>query len=154
MKAITIKTIVLSLILLTGKLSAQKNYDVQSVGINVSYDKAFSFISQPKNLPLWTNAFSKADDKTAMMSTPKGQLQIKLQTSVSNEKGTIDWIMTMPDGSIGRAYSRITKNIEGVIYEFVLLAPPVPLEQLEGALSAQKQLLAQELIKLKEVLEK
>ena len=52
-----------------------------------------------------------------------------------------------------KAFSRITENGVNSIYSFVLLAPPVPLEQLEGTLSIQKKLLAEELIKLKESLE-
>ncbi|MFK5974836.1 MAG: hypothetical protein QM485_16355, partial [Flavobacteriaceae bacterium] len=86
--------------------------------------------------------------------TPNGDLNIEMKTIISKDLGTVDWIMTMPDGSIGKAFSRITENGSSTIYSFVLLAPPVSLEQLEGALSAQKLLLADELVDLKKLLER
>jgi len=131
-----------------------KNFDVQSIGINANHKDVFEFVAKPENLPLWTNAFSKANEKTAVLVTPQGELPIKMQTVVSAKLGTVDWIMTMPDGSIGKAYSRISENGMSTIYSFTLLAPPVPLEQIEGALAAQKVLLVQELVDLKELIEK
>ncbi|EKE69381.1 hypothetical protein [Celeribacter baekdonensis] len=130
-----------------------KNFDVQSIGLTVSADAAFDYISQPANLPKWTNAFSRADDKTADLVTPNGEVPITLQTVASRAAGNVDWLMTFPDGSVAAAYSRITPNGAGEsIYSFVLMAPPVPLEALEGALEAQKGILATELEKLKGIL--
>ena len=131
----------------------KNNFDVQSIGINRTANHVFDFIAKPENLSLWTNAFAKANQTSAIMITPNGELSIGLETVVSNENGTVDWIMTMPDGSIGKAFSRVSENDENSIYSFVLLAPPVPLEQLEGALAAQKIVLAEELKKLKSLLE-
>ena len=131
----------------------EKNFDVQSIGINVNHRKAFEFIAKPENLPLWTNAFTKANNQSATMVTPNGALEIELETIVSDDLGTVDWIMTMPDGSKGKAFSRISENGNEAIYSFILLAPPVPLEQLEGALSIQKLLLEEELVDLKKMLE-
>ena len=131
----------------------ENNFDVQSIGINRNTTNVFEFIANPENLSLWTNAFVKADKTSAIMVTPNGELSIKLETIIAKESGTIDWVMTMPDGSIGKAFSRVSKNGKNAIYSFVLLAPPVPLEQLEGALSAQKIVLAEELKKLKRILE-
>jgi hypothetical protein len=130
-----------------------KNFDVQSIGLTVSETVAFDYISQPENLPKWTNAFSRADATSADLVTPAGAVPIKLETVTSREAGTVDWIMTFPDGSIGAAYSRITPNSDGEsIYSFVLMAPPVPLEALEGALAAQTEILATELVELKGIL--
>ena len=131
----------------------KNNFDVQSIGINRGQSAVFEFIAKPENLPLWTNAFVKASNTSAIMVTPNGELTIGLETKISKENGTIDWIMTMPDGSIGKAFSRVSENANNTIYSFVLLAPPVPLEQLEGALSAQKEVLTKELKKLKKILE-
>lgn len=131
----------------------KNNFDVQSIGINRPANKVFDFIAKPENLSLWTNAFTKADQTSAIMVSPNGELSIGLETIVAHENGTIDWVMTMPDGSIGKAFSRVSENKENAIYSFVLLAPPVPLEQIEGALSAQKIVLAEELKKLKNLLE-
>ena len=130
------------------------NFDVQSIGINLESNDVYDFISKPENLSLWTNAFTKADTTSATMVTPMGELEIKLETVTSKRLKTIDWIMTMPDGSIGKAFSRVSENGENAIYSFILLAPPVPLEQLEGALSEQKLILADELKYLKRILEK
>lgn len=129
------------------------NFDVQSIGINRNSNYVFEFIANPKNLSLWTNAFAKANQTSAILVTPNGELSIGLETLVSKENGTIDWMMTMPDGNIGKAFSRVSENGKNAIYSFVLLAPPVPLEQLEGALSSQKTVLAKELKKLKNLLE-
>jgi len=134
------------------KKMLEKNFDVQSIGINANHRKVFEFVAKPENLPLWTKAFTKADNKSAVMVTPNGELKIVLKTVVSKEFGTVDWIMTMPDGSIGKAFSRITENGNSTVYSFVLLAPPVSLEELEGALEAQKLLLADELLELKNLL--
>lgn len=136
-----------------GKQIIDKNFDVQSIGINAAPNVVFEFIAKPENLPLWTNAFSSADQASAIMVTPAGEMNIELETLISKSEGTIDWIMGMPDGSKGKAYSRVTDNNGNAIYSFVLLAPPVPLEQLEGALADQKATLAKELVALKGILE-
>jgi hypothetical protein len=62
--------------------------------------------------------------------------------------------MTFPDGAVGTAWSRVTPDGEDrAIYSFVLMAPPVPLELLEGALTEQMGILAGELAELKTLLE-
>jgi len=125
----------------------KKNYDVQSVFINAPVEQIFEFIANPANLPIWTKAFQKANDEQAIMVTPEGEVHIKLEVRVSEAHGTIDWYMYFPDGSLGTAYSRLTPNEKGetCVYTFVLMAPPVPLEQLEGTLEEQKKILAEEL---------
>jgi len=64
-----------------------KNFDVQSIGINANYKDVFKFVSKPENLPLWTNAFAKADESTATLVTPQGQLPIGLKIITSAESG-------------------------------------------------------------------
>lgn len=130
-----------------------KNFDVQSIGLPVSADTAFNYISQPSNLPQWTNAFARADMTSADLVTPNGEVPIKLETVTSRDTGSVDWLMTFPDGASAAAYSRITPNGDNEsIYSFVLMAPPVPLEALEGALEAQKEILETELENLKGLL--
>ena len=131
----------------------KKNFDVQSIGLNANYKEVFEFVARPQNLPKWTNAFSSANEDEAMLVTPNGELPIKLKTVTSVEFGTIDWYMAMPDGSIGKAFSRVSENGDATIYTFTLLAPPVPLEQIEGALAAQIPILTKELKKLKSLLD-
>ena len=54
------------------------------------------------------------------------------------QAGTVDWRLEFPDGTVGLAQSRVTETTRGTcIYSFVLHAPPVALEQIEGALEAQ-----------------
>ncbi|MBI1224545.1 MAG: SRPBCC family protein [Bacteroidetes bacterium] len=130
-----------------------KTFDVQSVELPCNFQKAFDFLANPSNLPKWTAAFTEADEHSAVLVTPNGQLPIGLNTLADASTGTIDWHMTMPDGSIGKAYSRLTALPERhVVYSFVLLAPPVPLEELEGTLEMQKGLLAQELLNLEKLM--
>ncbi len=129
-----------------------KMYDVQSIELPTNFKTAFEYISNPKNLPNWTSAFKEVDDKSALLVTSNGELQIGLAT-VSNESGIIDWYMTMPDGLVCKAFSRLTELPNGnVLYSFVLLAPPVPIEQVEGTLEEQKKLLASELLNLERIL--
>ena len=134
----------------------EKNYDVQSININATPERVFDFVAEPTNLPKWALGFSEVDETSALMETPNGKMKIGLINIINKEAGTIDSIMTMPDGSIGKAFSRVTENNDGksAIYSFVLMAPPVPLAEIEGTLETQKKQLAQELIHLKSILEK
>lgn len=131
-----------------------KTFDVQSIGIDRPAAAIFAYIADPAMLPDWTSAFSRADHTSADLETPNGAVAIRLDTIASEAAGTIDWKMTFPDGMIGWAYSRITPDGESrAIYSFVLMAPPVPLEMLEGALEEQMKTLAEELYRLKSRLE-
>ena len=131
-----------------------KNYDIQGIDLNVSKSKAFKFIAEAKNLPRWTNAFASVTKGKAVMRTPAGELNIEIEVKASAEYGSVDWRMIFPDESVATAFSRIVEvDKDHCIYSFVLMAPPVPLAELEGALHAQSQILSQELNKLKELLE-
>ncbi|MBE5073460.1 SRPBCC family protein [Erythrobacteraceae bacterium E2-1 Yellow Sea] len=131
-----------------------KTFDVQSIGIDRPAQEVFEYVANPANLPNWTNAFKSADDEKAELVTPAGAVPIALKTDAQPQAGTVDWFMTFPDGGIGSAYSRVTANGEDkAIYSFVLMAPPVALEALEGALNEQMAILAKELVGLKAVIE-
>lgn len=131
-----------------------KTFDVQNIEINLSADVAHRFIGDPANLPKWTNAFSSADRSNAVMRTPDGEVRIELRTEADAETGAVDWTMTFPDKAVGHAFSRVVPvAADRCVYVFVLLAPPVALEMLEGALNVQMQTLAKELAVLKQILE-
>jgi Protein of unknown function (DUF3179) len=49
--------------------------------------------------------------------------------------------------------ARDAKRGNKAVLSFVLMAPPVPLEAVEGALEAQRKVLAEELVRLKTILE-
>lgn len=131
------------------------NFDVQSIGINAHPDKVFQFIAEPSNVPKWALGFSEVDGKTAFMETPAGKMKVGMTMESNSNLGTVDTTMTMPDNSVGMAYSRVLPNDGGEtsIFSFVLMAPPVPLEEIEGTLEAQKKQLAEELQILKRILE-
>jgi uncharacterized membrane protein len=127
---------------------------VESIRVKAPAKKAFSYIANPANLPEWTSAFKSVKNGTAVMATPLGSVEIQLQVTSSETHGTIDWEMTFPDQSVARAYSRVIPEANGgSVFSFVLLAPPVPLEQIEGALNQQAQTLREELYKLSAILD-
>lgn len=132
-----------------------RTFDVQGIDIAVPRDEAFAFIADPAQLPHWTNAFAAVDGDRAVMRTPAGEVMVRLEVQASRERGTVDWRMTFPDGSVATAFSRAIPLDGGrCAYSFVLTAPPVPLEQLEGTLAAQSRTLAEELVRLKGILER
>jgi len=129
-------------------------FDVQGIEIRAPRWAVFDFVRDPHNLPKWTHAFQQADDKRANLKTSTGTVAINLRTFSNKDAGTIDWELRFADGAIGVAQSRVTETARGTcIYSFVLHAPPVPLEQLEGALDAQRMTLREELTELKRLLE-
>jgi hypothetical protein len=130
-----------------------RSFDVQGIEIEVPWNKALELIADPEQLPRW-HAFASVSDGRAVMRTPRGEVRIDLGVRVSPEQGTVDWTMKFADGSVSTAYSRIVAAGKmRCIYSFILTPPPVPLEQLEGALEAQARTLTDELRRLKGVLE-
>lgn len=129
-------------------------FDVQGIEIRASRSKLFEFLRDPRNLPRWAHAFKRADDRTARLETPAGAVDIQLRTAADPGTGTVDWRLEFPDGNVGLAQSRVTETSRDTcIYSFVLHAPPVPLEQIEGALDAQRLTLQKELSILKSLME-
>lgn len=125
-----------------------KTFDVQSVELAAPFAKAFRYIADPANLPRWTHAFREVDADRAMMETPAGAVGVGLRVDASEPHGTVDWTITFPDGAVARAASRVIPHGDRSIYTFVLEAPPVPLERLEGALAEQSGILTTELAAL------
>ena len=127
-------------------------HEVRSIEIEAPYERVFPFIASPANLPRWAHAFQSVEGTRARLQTPNGTAEIDLHVRASIEHGTIDWEMTFADGTAATAMSRVTRAPLGrVVYTFVLNAPPLPLEQLEGALNAQVQTLELELERLREL---
>jgi hypothetical protein len=114
----------------------------------------FEFLKEPGNLPLWAHAFVSAGDGRARLETPEGAVEVGLEVSANPDVGIVDWRLVFPDNSVSVAQSRVTETTRGTcIYSFVLHAPPVALEQVEGALEAQRTLLQSELATLKSLME-
>lgn len=131
-----------------------QDFDVQIVELEAPFAQAFRYLADPATLPEWTHAFRSVSGGRATLATPRGAVDIGLQVSASREAGTVDWTMTFPDGSVGRAFSRLLDMGARSLYSFVLLAPPVPLEQVEGALAEQSRTLREELKALQQRLAK
>ena len=130
-----------------------KTFHVESVEISTPVEVAFAYISDMQNLPAWTHAFKEVERGKALMETPAGSIEVGIEVIASRQLGTIDWFMTMPDGTVASAFSRVTPlGKERTAYSFVLLAPPVPLGQVEGSLNRQVVTLRQELAKLTDIL--
>jgi len=131
-----------------------KTFDVQGIEIMASPAKVFEFLREPRNLPRWAHAFVSAGDGKARLETPAGAVDISLDVLADAQAGTVDWSLRFPDGGIGLAQSRVTGTTRGTsIYSFVLHAPPVALEHVEGALEAQIATLKTELAMLKSLME-
>lgn len=130
-------------------------FDVQAIEISAPAASVFEFVRDPRHLPQWATAFESADEERARLATPAGIAHVGLRTVAAPSAGTIDWRLEFPDGSVGLAHSRVTETNRGTcIYSFVLHAPPVPLEHLEGALDAQRATLRKELATLKSLIER
>ena len=129
-------------------------FDVQGIEITAPRRKVFEFLREPANLPRWAHAFASAENGRARLETPAGAVDVGLGVTADADSGVIDWRLTFPDGSVGLAQSRVTDTTRGTcIYSFVLHAPPVALEYVEGALDAQRVQLLSELATLKSLME-
>jgi hypothetical protein len=129
-------------------------FDVQGIEITAPRHKVFEFLRDPANLPRWAHAFASAGNGRARLATPAGAVDVGLGVTAEADTGVVDWRLAFPDGSVGLAQSRVTETTRGTcIYSFVLHAPPVPLEQVEGALDTQRALLQSELATLKSLME-
>ena len=131
-----------------------RTFDVQGIEITAPRHKIFEFLRDPVNLPRWTHAFVSAGKRRARLETPVGAVDVGVDVTADAETGVVDWRLAFPDGSVGLAQSRVTVTTRGTcIYSFVLHAPPVALEHVEGALEAQSAQLRSELATLKSLME-
>jgi hypothetical protein len=130
-------------------------FDVQGIEIMAPRRNVFEFLREPANLPRWAHAFESAGNGRARLETPAGAIDVGLDVSADPDTGVVDWRLTFPDGTVGVAQSRVTETSRNTcIYTFVLHAPPVALEQVEGALETQRALLQSELATLKSLMER
>jgi hypothetical protein len=130
-------------------------FDVQGIEIRAPLSKVFEFLREPRNLPQWADAFVSAGEGRARLETPAGAVEVDLDVSADADTGTVDWRLAFPDGSVSLAQSRVTETTRGTcVYSFVLHAPPVALEEVEGALEAQRAVLQSEFATLKLLMER
>jgi hypothetical protein len=130
-------------------------FHVEGIEIMAPRRKVFEFLREPANLSRWAHAFVSAGNGRARLETPAGAVDVNLGVTAEADTGVVDWRLTFPDGTVGLAQSRVTETTRGTcIYSFVLHAPPVTLEHVEGALDAQRALLQSELATLKSLMER
>ena len=130
-------------------------FDVQGIEIPATREEVFDFVRKSSNLPSWAHAFVSAGHDHARLATPAGTVDVGLEVAADAATGTVDWRLIFPDGSVGIAQSRVTETVRGTsIYSFVLHAPAVALEHIEGALEAQRLQLQSELAMLKSLMER
>jgi hypothetical protein len=130
-------------------------FDVQGIEILAPPSRVYQFVRDPANLPLWAHAFRAVRDGHVVLQTPAGAVDVQLDVLAHEHCGTVDWRMQFPDGSVAVAQSRVTDTLRSTsIYCFVLHAPPLALEEVEGALEAQRITLQSELATLKTLLER
>lgn len=129
-------------------------FDVQGIEIEAPRDRVFAFVREAANLPRWAHAFVSAGEGRARLQTPAGAVDVGLDVEADARTGVVDWRLAFPDGNVGIAQSRVTDTGRGTcVYSFVLHAPPVALERVEGALDAQRVALTSELATLKALME-
>jgi hypothetical protein len=134
--------------------TTMRMFDVQGIEINAPRGRVFDFLREPANLPKWAHAFVSAENGRARLQTPAGAIDVGLDVTADGHTGVVDWRLEFPDGNVGVAQSRVTDTTRGTcIYSFVLHAPPVALEQVEGALDVQRVALTSELATLKALME-
>jgi hypothetical protein len=132
-----------------------RSFHVQGIEIRARRGRVFEFLKDPGNLPQWAHAFVSAEDGRARLQTAGGTVDVGLAVSADAETGVVDWRLEFPDRTVGIAHSRVTETTRGTcIYTLVLHAPPVALEQVEGALEAQRVILESELATLKSLMER
>jgi hypothetical protein len=131
-----------------------RTFDVQSIELAVPVIEAFRFIADPANLPRWAKALQWTRGGRVVITTPSRTIAANLEVRASEAHGTIDWYIRLPSGDVARTCSRLVEGTNGnAIYTFVLLAPPVPLEQLEEVLKARSAILREHLQALSRLLD-
>jgi len=130
-----------------------KRYAVLETEIEAPYNKVFSYIANPENLPEWALLFEHADQHSAVIDFPEGKSKIRMETK-TNDSGVIDWHMHMPNGQIEIAHSRVSELPNGnSLYIFAFNVPSqVSDDHVEETLKAQKELVTEELGNLRKIL--
>ena len=122
-----------------------------SVTIDVPFERAWEFISDPANLHLWTIDFALSPPHRQgdfwVVETPRGELDLFVECD--RRAGEIDFHFGR-DGSFRHSPSRLGRCERGVVYAFSVLEPddaePGLFEQLVANVRA-------ELDRLRELLE-
>jgi hypothetical protein len=121
-----------------------------SVSIQTSFDNAWTFISNPENLHLWTVDFALATPQKAgniyKVETSRGVIDLFVEGDKNT--GTIDFYFGR-EGRYGCSPSRLIPNDDGVLYIFTQFepndAPPGLFEKLVSNVKKELQILKERL---------
>ncbi len=121
-----------------------------SVSIQTSFDEAWTFISNPENLHLWTVDFALSPPQKSVgiykVETPRGIIDLFVDRD--RNTGTIDFYFGR-EGLYGCSPSRLVANDYGVIYIFTQFepkdAPPGLFEKLVSNVERELQILKERL---------
>lgn len=102
----------------------------QSVSLEVPYDTAFAYISNPRNQPKWAINFVKEvkeTDQGLIMVTPMGEVPFRFESD--SQSGVIDIVM----GGGAPLPTRLVRNGDGCEFMFTLFRPEgMPEEAWQG----------------------
>jgi hypothetical protein len=120
------------------------------VSIQAPFDKAWTFISNPENLHLWTADFALSPPRKAgdiyEVETPRGVIDLFVKSY--RNTGTIDFYFGR-QGLYRCSPSRLIMNEDGVIYVFTQFepkdAPPGLFEKLVSNVKKELQILKEHL---------
>lgn len=121
-----------------------------SVSIQISFERAWTFISNPENLHLWTVDFALFQPKKVgelyKVETPRGVIDLFVKSN--RETGTIDFYFGR-HGLYGCSPSRLLSNDDGVLYIFTQFeskgAPPGLFEKLVSNVKRELRILKERL---------
>lgn len=132
---------------------AIKTSEIVTMEFSTSYENAFLYIANPKNLPLWTLYLVEADEVSTTIQTPSGKVAHGLVTEASFETGVIDWHVISPDGKkVEKFCSRLIGLPNGnCVYSFMFFAYPDANENPIETLANKREQIVTELGKLKDI---
>jgi hypothetical protein len=124
----------------------------KSIAIAVPSQRAFAFLMDGKNWPLWAihnvTAVTALADGSWELQTPRGTGHLKLMGDAAS--GVIDELFTAPDSGAWRVPGRVSPVPGGCVYTLVFAKPP---GLSTDAFKQGMKLLDEELAALKKVLE-
>ena len=134
---------------MNGELTLRES-ETLGVSVQTTFDKAWTFISNPENLHLWTVDFALAPPKKVgglyQVETPRGVTDLFVKSD--RETGTIDFYYGRK-GQYRCSPSRLLPNEDGVLYIFTQFkpddAPPGLFEKLVSNVKKELQILKERL---------
>lgn len=131
-----------------------KTFILEGISIDRSASDVFKFVSDRFTLPAWTKAFKKVTPDGADYETPGGTVPIGLDVIADRDSGTVDWVMTFPEGNIARAFGRVLAEESSARANVqFFFAPTLPPEGRAATLEQLSTIIREEFIVLKQTLE-